>query len=143
MTSTWIETSAELEALLSAHRGRESVAVDTEFRRRDTFYPQVALLQLCWGDAAYLIDPLQLDELDALRGFLTNPAQIKCLHSASEDLEVFEHWLQVLPSPLFDTQRAAALEGWEEASDIALLWRSFLKWTSPRKRHNQIGCSAL
>ena len=111
MTSTWIETSAELEALLSAHRGRESVAVDTEFRRRDTFYPQVALLQLCWGDAAYLIDPLQLDELDALRGFLTDPAQIKCLHSASEDLEVFEHWLQVLPSPLFDTQRAAALVG--------------------------------
>jgi ribonuclease D len=87
------------------------VAVDTEFRRRDTFYPQVALLQLCWGDAAYLIDPLQLDELDALRGFLTDPAQIKCLHSASEDLEVFEHWLQVLPSPLFDTQRAAALLG--------------------------------
>lgn len=111
MTSTWIETSAELEALLSVHRGHEQVAVDTEFRRRDTFYPQVALLQLCWGGAAYLIDPLQLDELDALRGFLTDPAQIKCLHSASEDLEVFEHWLQVLPSPLFDTQRAAALLG--------------------------------
>ena len=111
MTSTWIETSAELEALLSAHRGHEQVAVDTEFRRRDTFYPQVALLQLCWGGAAYLIDPLQLDELDALRGFLTDPAQVKCLHSASEDLEVFEHWLQVLPSPLFDTQRAAALLG--------------------------------
>jgi ribonuclease D len=112
MTSTsWIETSAELEALLSAHRGHEQVAVDTEFRRRDTFYPQVALLQLCWGGAAYLVDPLQLDELDALRGFLTDPAQIKCLHSASEDLEVFEHWLQVLPSPLFDTQRAAALLG--------------------------------
>ena len=111
MTSTWIETSAELEALLSAHRGYEQVAVDTEFRRRDTFYPQVALLQVCWGGAAYLIDPLQLEKLDALREFLTDPAQIKCLHSASEDLEVFEHWLQVLPSPLFDTQRAAALLG--------------------------------
>jgi len=111
MTSTWIETSADLEALLSAHRGHEQVAVDTEFRRRDTFYPQVALLQLCWGGAAYLVDPLQLDKLDALREFLTDPAQIKCLHSASEDLEVFEHWLQVLPSPLFDTQRAAALLG--------------------------------
>ena len=111
MTSTWIETSAELEALLSAHRGHEQVAVDTEFRRRDTFYPQVALLQLCWGGAAYLIDPLQLEKLDALRELLTDPAQMKCLHSASEDLEVFERWLQVLPSPLFDTQRAAALLG--------------------------------
>ncbi len=27
----------------------------------------------------------------------------------SEDLEVFQRWLGVLPQPLFDTQRAAAL----------------------------------
>jgi len=33
------------------------------------------------------------------------------IHSASEDLEVFSHWLGVLPTPLFDTQRAAALVG--------------------------------
>jgi ribonuclease D len=37
------------------------------------------------------------------------PDCVKVLHSASEDLEVFQHWLGVLPSPLFDTQRAAAL----------------------------------
>ena len=67
MTWTWIQTSTELEALLSRHRECAQVAVDTEFRRRDTFYPQVALLQLCWGDAAYLIDPLQLDKIDAPR----------------------------------------------------------------------------
>ena len=87
MTWTWIQTSTELEALLSRHRECAQVAVDTEFRRRDTFYPQVALLQLCWGDAAYLIDPLQLDKIDALQAFMTDPAQIKYLHSASEDLE--------------------------------------------------------
>ena len=37
----------------------------------------------------------------------------KVLHSASEDLEVFQSWLGVLPRPLFDTQRAAALAGME------------------------------
>ena len=31
------------------------------------------------------------------------------LHSASEDLEIFEHWLGVLPQPLFDSQKAAAM----------------------------------
>lgn len=133
MTSTWIETSAELEALLSAHRGHEEVAVDTEFRRRDTFYPQVALLQLCWGGAAYLIDPLQLDKLDALREFLTDPAQIKCLHSASEDLEVFEHWLQVLPSPLFDTQRAAALLGLGGGLGYRAIVAQFFKVDLPKE----------
>ena len=46
-----------------------------------------------------------------MQHFLTDAAQTKLIHSASEDLEVFSHWLGVLPTPLFDTQRAAALVG--------------------------------
>ena len=106
-----IESSDALGLLFSDNRHHSMVAVDTEFRRRDTFFPQVALLQLCWGDQPYLIDPLQLDDLSNLRAFLTDPSQTKLIHSASEDLEVFSHWLGVLPAPLFDTQRAAALLG--------------------------------
>jgi len=71
----------------------------------------VALLQLCWGETAYLIDPLQLNDLSGLRHFLADSTQTKLIHSASEDLEVFSHWLGVLPTPLLDTQRAAALVG--------------------------------
>ena len=111
MSWTLIESSNALGSLLSENRHRAMVAVDTEFRRRDTFFPQVALLQLCWGNEPYLIDPLQLDDLSALRAFLTDSSQTKLIHSASEDLEVFSHWLGVLPAPLFDTQRAAALVG--------------------------------
>jgi len=108
---TFIESSEALGSLLSDNRHHPLVAIDTEFRRRDTFFPQVALLQVCWGDEPYLIDPLQLDDVSALRAFLTDPSQTKLIHSASEDLEVFSHWLGVLPAPLFDTQRAAALLG--------------------------------
>ena len=106
-----LESTAALDAVLSDHAGAAYVAVDTEFRRRDTFFPQVALVQLCWGADAYLVDPLQLDNTDSLAALLTEPRVVKFIHSASEDLEVFAHWLGVLPSPLFDTQRAAALVG--------------------------------
>ncbi|MEL0332566.1 MAG: ribonuclease D, partial [Halieaceae bacterium] len=111
MNWTLVEDSAELSQVLAAHAPRQHVAVDTEFRRRDTFFPQVALVQLCWGAEAYLIDPLKLQDLTALRSFLTAQNQLKVIHSASEDLEVFSHWLGVLPAPLFDTQRAAGLLG--------------------------------
>ncbi len=111
MSWTLIESSEALISLLSDNRHHSMVAVDTEFRRRDTFFPQVALLQVCWGDEPYLVDPLRLDDVSALREFLTDPSQTKLIHSASEDLEVFSHWLGVLPTPLFDTQRAAALVG--------------------------------
>ena len=52
MSWTLIDNSDALTSLLSENRHHPLVAVDTEFRRRDTFFPQVALLQLCWGETA-------------------------------------------------------------------------------------------
>ncbi len=104
-----IESDEALQAALAAVAGSAVVAVDTEFMRRNTFYPQVALVQLCFGDRALLVDPLAISDTAPLAALLADPGVIKVLHSASEDLEVFSRWLGVLPEPLFDTQRAAAL----------------------------------
>ena len=132
MSWEWITSAAELEALIAEHRGAASVAVDTEFRRRDTFFPIVALVQLCWGDKAYLIDPLQVGQADPLRELLSNSTQTKLIHSASEDLEVFAHWLGVLPSPLFDTQRAAALLGMGSGMSYRALVTDFFDIELPK-----------
>ncbi|MCB1706117.1 MAG: ribonuclease D [Halioglobus sp.] len=110
-----IESDAALQHLLSQMTGSKVVMVDTEFMRRNTFYPEVALVQLCFvGDeagskTAWLIDPLTIEDTTPLAALFTDAAVLKVLHSASEDLEVFQRWLGVMPQPLFDTQRAAAL----------------------------------
>lgn len=117
MTMQWqlIESDEALQHLLAQAAGCEVVIVDTEFMRRNTFYPEVALLQLCFvsdnlqSEMAWLIDPLQIADPTPLAALFSDPAVLKVLHSASEDLEVFQRWLGVLPQPLFDTQRAAAL----------------------------------
>lgn len=94
-----------------------SVMVDTEFMRRNTFYPQAALVQLCFvgggmaSETAWLIDPLAIEDTRPLAALLARHSVLKVLHSASEDLEVFQRWPGALPEPLFDTQRAAALLG--------------------------------
>lgn len=106
-----VQDDAGLCETLAALDGCQELAVDTEFMRTNTYYPQVALLQLCAGDTAYLIDPLAISELDDLRALLLNPGVSKILHSCSEDLEVFRRWLGVLPAPLIDTQRAMAMLG--------------------------------
>jgi ribonuclease D len=106
-----IEDDASVARLLAEHARATAVAVDTEFMRRDTFYPQVALLQLCFDQRAYLIDPLAISDTAPLARLFADPGVIKVLHSPSEDLEVFARWLGVQPQPLFDTQRAAALLG--------------------------------
>ena len=112
-----VESNEALRQVLEEGAGSEAVVVDTEFMRRNTFYPQVALVQLCFAgsgsvsDTAWLIDPLTLEDTAPLADLLVDPKVVKVLHSASEDLEVFQNWLGVLPQPLFDTQRAAALLG--------------------------------
>ena len=111
MTYQLIETDEALRALLERHSNEPFVAVDTEFRRRDTFYPQVALLQLCWRKNAYLIDPNKISDLESVAALLSNSRLIKLIHSPSEDLEVFDRWLRMTPDPLFDTQRALAVLG--------------------------------
>jgi ribonuclease D len=112
-----IESDEALQQVLAQGAGSEAVIVDTEFMRRNTFYPQVALVQLCFAreggdsDTAWLIDPLTIEDPTPLVELFTDPAVVKVLHSASEDMEVFQNWLGVLPQPLFDTQRAAAMVG--------------------------------
>lgn len=115
MTWQLIESDTALDELVERAASAQAVIVDTEFMRRNTFYPRVALVQLCCdaseldSGAAWLVDPLAIGDPAPLADLLTRPQVIKVVHSASEDLEVFRHWLGVLPEPLFDTQRAAAL----------------------------------
>lgn len=114
MSWQMITSDEEVAELLAQASDARAVMVDTEFMRRNTFYPQVALLQLCFDGGpldgrALLIDPLGLRDVTPLKALLTRSDLPKVLHSASEDLEVFQRWLGELPEPLFDTQRAAAL----------------------------------
>lgn len=107
MKWTLVETQQQLEGVLPALLRANELAVDTEFMRRNTFFPQIALLQLSAGEHAILIDPLNIEDTTPIRDLFTDERIVKVLHSASEDLEVFDRWLQLSPQPLFDTQRAA------------------------------------
>jgi len=111
MRYEWVADNAALAAACAACRAGDAVAVDTEFMRQSTFFPRPALLQLCDGATVWLIDPLAISDPAPVSSLFSDPAVTKVLHAASEDLEVFARWPGVLPQPLFDTQRAAALLG--------------------------------
>ena len=105
----WVDSVAALEEACVEATAYGVVAVDTEFRRRDTFYPQIALLQLATEEKCWLVDPLTIDDQAAVGDLLLNRRVTKILHSASEDLEVFERWLGLAPVHWIDTQKAAAM----------------------------------
>jgi ribonuclease D len=109
--SLWIDTPQALSERLARWAGQPTVALDTEFIRERTYYPQLALVQLAVPDDILLVDPLVPGMDAALRPLLQDPAVTKLMHSASEDLQALQRGCTALPVPLFDTQVAAALCG--------------------------------
>ncbi|ATI63007.1 ribonuclease D [Edwardsiella tarda] len=102
------------------------VALDTEFVRTRTYYPQLGLVQLYDGETLSLIDPLPISDWQPFVDLLRNPQVVKLLHAGSEDLEVFLHDFQTLPQPLIDTQILAAFTGRPLSSGFAAMVNAYL-----------------
>jgi len=115
----WLDSPAAFEAALASldagSRASDDLArvgLDTEFMRVNTFYPELALVQLGRpNEVAWLIDPKPCAPLDALGALLRSPACVKIMHSASEDLVALAPISQAPLAALFDTQIAAAFAG--------------------------------
>jgi ribonuclease D len=107
----WIDQPDTLAARITAWKGQTLVAMDTEFIRERTYYPQLALVQLAIPGEILLVDPTAPGIAAVLAPFLDDPAITKLMHSASEDLQALLRGCGVVPSPVFDTQVAAAMAG--------------------------------
>lgn len=106
-----ITTDNGLRAVCEAASTASAVALDTEFVRTRTYYPQLGLLQLFDGQQVSLIDPLTINDWAPMRDLLLNEDVTKYLHAGSEDLEVFLNAFNLMPQPLIDTQITAAFCG--------------------------------
>jgi ribonuclease D len=105
MTAAWIDQAGCLATL----DDRAPVGLDTEFMRRNTFFPKLALVQAAHHAERWLLDPLAYDAGPDVRSLVTGRCCI--MHSAGEDMEALAPMLVDVPLRLFDTQIAAALCG--------------------------------
>src|SRR5262249_603821 len=94
----------------------EYIAVDTEFMRDKTYYPQLCLVQIAGPEEAAAIDTLAAGiDLKPLFELLVPPPVTKLFHAARQHLETFFHINAPLPAPLVDTQVAAMVCGFGDA----------------------------
>ncbi len=126
MQVQFIDTSEALSQICKTFSGSDFLAVDTEFERQTTYYPKLALVQICDGRQLALIDPLALKDLTPLMNLLYQPEIIKVFHSARQDLEIFYFLQGSVPENIFDTQIAAALSGSGEQIGYANLVKQLL-----------------
>lgn len=143
--STLVDLSADIhwitnnQALADACEGWlccDDLVIDTEFVRRRTFYPIPALIQCYDGHTVYMVDPLLIDDWQAFADVLTAPDVLKVFHACSEDLEVFARLCDVIPSPVFDTQVAAALLGSRSSMGYNALVEEYCGLSLPKDETN-------
>ena len=117
----YVASQDDLEAFISRAMDSSVLAIDTEFLREKTYYAKLCLLQLATDDEVAIVDPFAVKDLHVLAPLLQNESVMKLFHSGRQDLEILLREVGVLPTPLFDTQVAAALLGHTQQIGYAVL----------------------
>ena len=107
------------------------IAIDTEFVRRNTYYAKLCVIQLAFKEGqkkrVLMLDALDQNiNLKPLIKLLRNNNIIKVIHASRQDLEIFLHLFNFLPTPLFDTQVAAMVCGKGEQESYENLVKNLL-----------------
>ncbi|WAR45543.1 ribonuclease D [Methylomonas rapida] len=141
MTIQYINHADQLPALCEQISQEPWIALDTEFLREKIYYPKFCLLQIAAPGWVACVDPLSITDLGPLFTAIYNPSITKVLHSCRQDLEIFYQLTGRIPEPIFDTQIAAPLLGFQENPGYAMLVSSFLN-INLNKAHTRTDWSA-
>ncbi len=112
-TATYIQDQSAFDTACATLSQSSVVAIDCEFERTRTYFPQPALIQAASESDVFLIDPLKIQNWLLFITLLENPAIIKVFHACQEDIQVLYLLCGVVPVSLFDTQLAMGFVGKE------------------------------
>ena len=123
-----ITDTAALSKLVERLSKHPFVAVDTEFMRENSYWPELCLIQIASPEEAAAIDPKSpdLDMAPLLELMVANQDVLKVFHAGSQDLEIVHNLTGKVPFPLFDTQVAAMALGHGEQVGYSNLIESML-----------------
>jgi ribonuclease D len=123
-----ITDSESLAALCERLARSEFVAVDTEFMRENTYWPDLCLFQIANSEEAAAIDPKAegIDLTPLLNLLVNNEHVIKVFHAGGQDIEIIFNLTGGAPHPMFDTQIAAMALGLGEQIGYSNLCESLL-----------------
>lgn len=103
LPSHWIVTQQQLATLIAEIESTQTIAIDTEFIKRTTYHPILALIQINTGKAVYLIDAPALDLAALWQALIAVPTLV--WYACSEDLAIFYHLANNPPlTNIFDVQ---------------------------------------
>ena len=123
-----VTTTEALAELCDRWAKSPFIAVDTEFMRENTYWPDLCLIQVADEHEAAAIDPKAdgLDLAPLLELMTNNEDVLKVVHAGGQDIEIICNLTGKTPHPMFDTQIAAMALGQGEQVGYSNLVDSWL-----------------
>ena len=126
--STLIDVAETVEQVVARAREEGRVAIDTELVWERTYYPRLALIQIAFSeDEWYLIDASVPETLPPLGPLIADPAIVKILHDAAQDLAILRRATGESPKSVFDTRVAAGFAGLSSTTSLSGLLQELLE----------------
>lgn len=123
-----VTTTEALADLCARWAKAPFIAVDTEFMRENTYWPDLCLIQVADEHEAAAIDPKAegLDLTPLLNLLTDNEDVLKVVHAGGQDIEIICNLTGKTPHPMFDTQIVAMALGQGEQVGYSNLVDSWL-----------------
>lgn len=109
-----IRRTRELRQWVDRWRSEPLLAVDTESNSLFAYYERVCLVQLSTREQDFIIDPLEVDDMQPLGDLLADPQTEVVFHAAEYDVITLKRDFGFTFATIFDTMLAARICGWKK-----------------------------
>jgi ribonuclease D len=111
-----VTSTTDLVQVCSRLSAADFVAVDTEFMREQTFWPELCLVQIASDSVEAIVDPMAPGlDLKPFYELMADQRVTKVFHAARQDIEIMYSEAGLIPAPIFDTQVAASVCGYGDS----------------------------
>ena len=118
---TFIKTHEALLGFARENAGIDWMGFDTEFIGEKRYYTLLCLIQVSTDNGYYLIDPIELEDIQPFLDLLEDPSIVKITHAGDNDYRLLHTNYGTVPKNIFDTQVAAGFIGHRFPTSFAKL----------------------
>jgi ribonuclease D len=114
-----------LDIVLKSLRGVDAIAVDLEADSMFHFQEKVCLIQIASLRHLFIVDPIQVKDLSALKPLFGNHRVKKVFHGSDYDVRSLFRDFDIVVHNLFDTELASRFLGFQQSGLDAMLQTFF------------------
>ncbi len=101
-----VESEEDIDFVRESLEEEKYIGIDTEFNWRNTYFPELSLLQISTNSKIFLIDCLKCKKLGYLKKILEDKTKTIIMHSSRSDTTVLNTNLKIKLNKCFDIQIA-------------------------------------